>query len=64
MGNGVGHASGGDFLVPALILLVSVIDEQIGRFVTALPQYAASLAQKLEPVLVDLKDNFPGLDPG
>ena len=51
------------FLVPALILLVSVIDEQIGRFVTALPQYAASLAQKLEPVLVDLKDNFPGLDP-
>ena len=51
------------FLVPALILLVSVIDEQIGRFIAALPQYAASLAQKLEPVLIDLKDNFPGLDP-
>ncbi len=51
------------FFVPALILLVSVIDEQIGRFIAALPQYASSLAQKLEPVLIDLKDNFPGLEP-
>ena len=45
------------------MLLISVIDEQIGRFIEALPQYATSLSQKLEPFLADWKDKFPGFDP-
>lgn len=51
------------FLVPALILLVGVIDDQVGRFLSALPQYIASFVRKVEPVFVELKDKFPGLDP-
>lgn len=50
-------------VVPSLILLFSVIDEQIGRFVSVLPQYAAAWAKKIEPLFVNLQDHFPSFDP-
>ena len=50
-------------LLPSFTLLLGVIDDQVGRFLTALPQYAASLAKKLEPLMADLKDKVPGLEP-
>ena len=49
-------------LVPALIALVSMIDEQLALFITAVPKYMDSLSQKIEPVISNLQDNFPNLN--
>lgn len=50
------------FLIPALIILFSIIDEQVGRFLTALPKYITSFIKKIEPVILELQDRFPSLD--
>lgn len=50
-------------LVPALIILFGVIDEQLGRFITVVPQYIGSLIKKIEPLIIELQDRFPNLEP-
>lgn len=49
-------------LIPALILLFSVINDQVARFVSVIPEYLTSLSQKLEPWLNDLHKSFPTID--
>ena len=48
--------------IPALLLLLGVINEQVGRFLNALPQYIGALIRKLEPLITDLQDKIPGLN--
>ena len=48
-------------LVPAVLALVGMIDEQLSQFINAVPGYMASLSKKLEPVIANLQDNIPGL---
>lgn len=50
------------FMVPALIILFGVIDEQVGRFLSALPRYIASFLKKIEPLIIELQDRFPSVD--
>jgi len=50
-------------LVPSILMLVSIIDNQLGHFMKAVPGYLNTLSQKLEPVFAELQDNFPGLQP-
>ena len=49
-------------LIPALILIINVIDSQLGIFISAVPNYVTALVKKFEPVLTDLKTMFPSLD--
>ena len=49
-------------IVPALILLVNVIDSQLGTFISVVPNYVSSLLKKAEPLLAQLKDIFPTFD--
>ncbi len=49
-------------IIPALILLVNVIDSQLGTFISVAPNYVSSLLKKAEPLLVQLKDMFPTLE--
>ncbi len=48
-------------LIPAVVALAGMIDEQLADFISAVPQYMAALSKKIEPVVVNLQDNFPGL---
>lgn len=48
--------------VPALVLLVNMIDNQLGTFISAAPKYVSSLLKKFEPFLVRLQQDFPSLD--
>ncbi len=50
-------------VVPALLMLISIIDNQLGHFIKAVPGYLNSLSLKLEPIFAELQDNFPGLQP-
>ena len=49
-------------LVPAIIALAGMIDEQLALFINAVPRYMESLSQKIEPVISNLQDNFPNLN--
>ena len=49
------------FFVPAMALLVGVIDEQLSSFISKVPAYVTSLAKKMEPLLVELQERFPAL---
>ena len=49
--------------VPALILLISIINEQIMHFAQMVPGYLSSFAKKIEPVMLELQDKFPALEP-
>lgn len=51
------------FLVPALLLLFGVIDEQLGQFIAAVPDYLGRFIKKIEPLFGELQDNFPSLEP-
>lgn len=48
--------------VPAVVLLINMIDSQVGTFINAVPGYVSSLLKKFEPLLVRLQEDFPGLD--
>ncbi len=48
-------------LIPAIIALAGMIDTQLADFITAVPNYMASLSKKIEPVIANLQDNIPGL---
>ncbi len=49
-------------VVPALILLFGVIDEQLVVLVEAAPNYIAAFIKKAEPVLLGLQERFPDLE--
>ena len=49
-------------LVPSVIALVSIIDNQLGHFLDVLPQYLAAFGKKAEPVIVSLQEKFPALE--
>lgn len=49
-------------LIPALVALVHMIDEQLALFISAVPKYMESLSQKMEPVINNLQDRFPNLN--
>ena len=51
------------FMIPALIILIGIIDEQLGQFLAELPRYITSLVKKMEPVFIELQDHFPSLQP-
>ena len=38
-------------LIPAIIALVGMIDEQLSQFINAVPSYMASLSKKIEPAI-------------
>ena len=48
--------------VPAIILLINMINEQIGIFIAAVPNYVTSLIKKLEPILLKMQEKFPSLE--
>lgn len=47
-------------MVPAFILLINLIDEQLGIFIKVVPNYVGSLIKKAEPLLADLESRFDG----
>lgn len=47
---------------PLLILLIGVINEQLGNFISSIPAYLTSLLKKIEPVFIELQQRFPDLD--
>ncbi len=49
-------------LFPLLVLLIGVIDEQLGHFISSVPTYLTALLKKIEPVFVELQQQFPDLD--
>ena len=49
--------------LPALALLISVIDEQLGRFINVVPQYIGTFLRKIEPFINELHERFPNLEP-
>lgn len=50
-------------LIPLLIMLFGIIDEQLGAFMTALPGYLGSFIKKIEPIIIQLQERFPSLEP-
>ena len=50
-------------LVPALIALFSVIDNQVGYFISVVPEYLTSFSKKIEPLIAGLQERFPSLEP-
>lgn len=50
-------------LLPALALLIGVIDEQLSRFIAVIPQYIASFLKKIEPFINELHERFPSMEP-
>ena len=49
-------------LVPAFVLLINMIDNQITTFIGAVPTYVSRLLKKIEPVLLRLQEDFPSLE--
>lgn len=47
-------------LIPALIALVGMIDEQLSQFINSVPGYMASLSKKIEPAISALQERIPG----
>lgn len=50
-------------VVPALLLLLSVIHEQIAKFVSSLPTLVPTIIAKTTPILEDIGVYFPSLAP-
>ena len=49
-------------MFPLLVLLIGVIDEQLGHFISSIPTYLSSLLKKAEPIFAELQQRFPDLD--
>lgn len=49
--------------VPAVLMLFGIIDDQLGQFIRAVPNYLASFARKIEPVINELQQRIPSLEP-
>lgn len=50
-------------MVPLLVLLLGVINQQLGQFMSIMPQYIATLVKKIEPIIFNLQEQFPSLEP-
>ena len=50
-------------VLPAMALLIGVIDEQLGRFINVVPQYIGSFLRKIEPFINRLHESFPNMEP-
>lgn len=48
-------------MIPALMLLFGIIDEQLGHFLKAVPSYLTSFVKKIEPIIIELQDRFPNM---
>ena len=48
-------------LIPAILALAGMIDDQLSLFINAVPGYMSSLNKKIEPIIANLQDNFPAL---
>ena len=51
------------FIVPTLLLIFGIVQEEFLRFFDSAPQYVARIASKIEPVFADLQEYFPQLQP-
>ena len=49
-------------IIPALVLLFGVINEQLVKFLHFIPEYISSLTRKAEPFLRELQNKFPDLN--
>lgn len=49
-------------LFPLLVLLIGVIDEQLGQFIASVPVYLSAFLKKAEPFFAELQERFPGLE--
>lgn len=49
-------------LLPILALTIGIIDEQLSKFISALPTYISTFMQKIEPIIIELQSRFPSLD--
>lgn len=49
-------------VVPALVLLINLVDEQLGVFIKVVPNYVGSLIKKFEPFLSDMEKIFPEIN--
>lgn len=49
-------------VIPGLLLLISLINEQIGRFLAAAPEYISSFLRKIEPVINNLQERIPNFN--
>ncbi len=49
-------------LVPTLVALFGVIDNQLGHFLSVLPEYMSALIKKIEPLIVSLQERFPAME--
>lgn len=48
-------------VVPSFLLLIGVVNDQVGSFLDALPQYISRFVHKIEPFMLDLQERFPSL---
>ncbi len=46
-------------LIPAIIALVGMIDEQLSQFINSVPGYMTSLSKKIEPAILALQERIP-----
>ena len=49
------------FIVPVLVLIFGVVQDEFSRFLENAPQYMTKVAAKIEPVLIDMQMRFPEL---
>lgn len=49
-------------LIPTIIALFGMIDEQLALFISAVPKYMEALSQKIEPIIANIQDNFPNFN--
>lgn len=50
-------------IFPVLILLLSIIHEQIVNFLSIMPNYTSAFIKKIEPFLIEIQSHFSQLDP-
>ena len=48
--------------IPIATILISILDDQLARFIRFLPDYSASLIKKIEPIIIDLQSRFPSFN--
>ena len=48
--------------VPLTLLIINLINEQLGIFLNVIPHYVSTLLKKAEPFFIEIKEHFPSLD--
>jgi len=49
-------------MLPIFALILGIIDEQLSKFLSVLPQYISSFIKKVEPFTLELQSRFPSFD--